>query len=562
MQLATSEKIAEYRARGWWGDRTLYDLFMDAVRADPDAEAAVDAPNRADFFGDSPRRATWSELSAQTENTARVLHDLGLRRGDRILMQLPNIVDVVAMYMACAKLGLILSPLPVQYGAFEIEHAVDTLSPSAFIVARRFKDRPLAKQAAEAVGGRTRILAVGPAEPADDHFDLLEAARRVPEGDTPPDRVGTADDCFTVCWTSGTTGTPKGVPRSHNHWMAITPGPYEGMQLLAGDVLLNPFPLTNMAAIAGMLCPWLQTRGRVILHHPFELPIFLKQLVAEGVTVSVAPPALLTILLKQAPLLDSLDLSKLRILGSGSAPLSEFMVAGWKGRGIEVVNLFGSNEGLSLVTGPREAESAAKRAKFFPRFGHPGADFENTLHHSVKTKLVDSQTSEVIDEPGRDGELLIKGPAVFEGYWGASPEEQRTVFDDDGYFRTGDVFRVADEDSNYLEFVGRSKDIIIRGGANISSAELDTLLEGHPKLAEAAVFAVADDVMGERIGVAAVPKADETVSLEDIVSYLKDKSIAAFKLPEHLLVVDALPRNPMNKVLRFQLKDLFAENQP
>ena len=555
MKLASEEKIAAYRAKGWWGQETLYDRFLLACEAQGDEVAAVDPPNREEFFGDPARRVTWRGLRDETERLAAVLHARGLRSGDRVVMQLPNVVEAIGVYMACAKLGVILSPLPVQYGSYEVRHCFKAVAPKAMIVAVRFKDRMLAQAAKELAGGGIDVMALGPGATEAGLVDLSALAQAVTDPATV--RRGEADDCFTIAWTSGTTGMPKGVPRSHNHWLAIAPATYEGMALRPGEVLLNPFPLTNMAAIGGMMCSWLHTQGRLVLHHPFDLPVFLKQLVGEAVTATVAPPALLTMLLKQEAMLNGLDLSKLRVIGSGSAPLSEFMVAGWKDRGIEIVNLFGSNEGLSLVTGPREAPEPARRARWFPRFGYSGASFENTMHTRVETKLVSADTGRGIDTAGEVGELLVRGPAVFEGYWGVDGREG--VFDEDGFFKTGDLFMIAPEDDRFVVFSGRLKDIIIRGGVNISAPELDTLLDGHPQLVESAVFAVADDVMGERVGVAVVAKEGASVTLEDVSTYLLDKGIARNKLPERFLPVDALPRNAMNKVLRWKLSDLAKD---
>ena len=556
MKLATEEKIREYRALGWWGDKTLFDVFAEAAAAQPEKTAVIDPPDRPEFFGGEPRRLTWQQMLDESECMAAALAERGLQRGDRLIMQMPNVTEVIAIYMACAKLGVIISPLPVQYGRHEIGQSLAALQPKAMVVASRFKDQPLASAAADVARGQVEILTLGLDGNTPGQFDLTAALSNTKSRVS---SVADADDCFTICWTSGTTGFPKGVPRSHNHWLAIAPATFEGMNLQPGEVLLNPFPMTNMAAIGGLMCSWLLSRGQLVLHHPFDLPLFLRQLVSEGVTTSVAPPALLTMLLKKPDMLNSLDLSKLRILGSGSAPLSEFMVAGWKARGVEIVNIFGSNEGVSLITGPQEAAEPSKRAAWFPRFGHPGASFANTMHSRVQTKLVSTSTGRPVTDSGAEGELLIKGPAVFEGYWGASDEESKAVFDPEGFFHSGDLFKVAPEDENYLVFVGRSKDIIIRGGVNISSPELDALLDGHPRLAEAAVFAVPDEVMGERIGVAVVAKDSQPIELHEVVAFLAEQGIAKNKLPEHLLQVDALPRNPMNKILRWKLQDIARE---
>ena len=568
MQLASDKKIAAFRKAGWWGDRTYYDLFQAGLKEKGDAPALIDPIDRPDFLGDERRRISWTELGDDIERLAAALTEAGLRADDIVLMQLPNVVEAIALYLACAKIGVIVSPVPVQYAGFELRHVIEAVKPRAIVAASRFKDRPLAAGLRKLAASDVTVFAVGPDARADGVKDLHAAMRsaklkRGPFGlfgETAP-QVGQADDCFTIAWTSGTTGMPKGVPRSHNHWISIIPGSGEGMGLEQGDILLNPFPLTNTASIAGMLGNWLLTRGVLVLHHPFDLQLFLRQLIEDKVTATIAPPAVLTMLLKHPDMLDSVDLSSLRVVGSGSAPLSEFMVAGWKDRGVEIVNIFGSNEGVALVTGPREAPDPALRATRFPRFGFEGADFSNPMHACVQTKLVCVETGETIEASGREGELLIKGPVVFEGYWGSTPEERSEVFDADDFFRSGDLFEIDAEDPRFLVFKGRAKDIIIRGGVNISATELDTLLEAHPKLSEAAVFGIPDEIMGERIWVAAVPEAGETITLEEIVAFLLEQEVAKFKLPERLVLMEALPRNPMNKVLRWKLKEM-AEAEP
>jgi acyl-CoA synthetase (AMP-forming)/AMP-acid ligase II len=177
----------------------------------------------------------------------------------------------------------------------------------------------------------------------------------------------------------------------------------------------------------------------------------------------------------------------------------------------------------------------------------------------VKTKLISLETNEEILEPGKPGELLISGATVFDGYWNA-PEANAEVFDEDGYFRTGDLFEISPDDTEkkYYKFCGRCKDLIIRGGMNISPEELDNLLSSHPKMLEVAVTAYDDEILGEKVGVVAVVIEGETLTLSEVIDFLKDKQIAKYKMPEKLRVIDVLPKNPVGKVLRRELKELFA----
>ena len=156
------------------------------------------------------------------------------------------------------------------------------------------------------------------------------------------------------------------------------------------------------------------------------------------------------------------------------------------------------------------------------------------------------------------GELLISGATVFDGYWN-SPDANKEIFDQDGYFRTGDMFEIssAETDYKFYKYCGRCKDLIIRGGMNISPEELDYLLISHPSLADVSVTGYDDEILGERVGVVAVLNEGCGVTLEEIIDFLKDLGIAKYKLPENLKIIDELPRNPVGKVLRNELKRLF-----
>ena len=178
----------------------------------------------------------------------------------------------------------------------------------------------------------------------------------------------------------------------------------------------------------------------------------------------------------------------------------------------------------------------------------------------MQTRLVDPNNDKTITEPGQVGELRLAGATIFSGYWN-SPELNKTAFDDEGYYKTGDLFEIAGDGplSRYYSFVGRSKEIIVRGGVNISPAELDDLIVAHPDIAEAATVGVPDDHLGERVAVAVVPVAGKSLELADISEWLKEQGTAIFKRPEFFVQVDKLPRNAMNKVQRDVLRDTVLE---
>jgi acyl-CoA synthetase (AMP-forming)/AMP-acid ligase II len=554
-----AEVIDRYRRQGWWMDTTVDDLFRAATAADRGRLAVIDPANRAALGLGEPQRLGYAELDSRVDAIAAQLLGLGLRRGDIVLVQLPNVWEGVALYLVAARLGLVLSPVAMQYRRHELEQIGRLLQPRAVVTCRDFKGcdhaelwAGLAKQLDAhllVVGNEApadaRLLRVGPATEAD--CDAVAAA----VASAPP----LADDVYTICWTSGTEGAPKGVPRSHNHWIAISWAHFEAAKIAPGDTLLNPFPMINMAAIGGCFLSWLHGAGTLLLHHPLDLEVYLRQIAIERPQYAIAPPAVLNMLIRDERLLASVDLSSLRCIGSGSAPLSPAMIAGFRDRlGIEIVNLFGSNEGVSLVSGPDEIADPERRAKFFPRFGRAELEWPHRVSKSIETRIVDPASGEEIHEPGHPGELLVRGATVFDGYFKA-PEMTARAFTADGFFRTGDLFEIAADElgPRYYRYTGRCKQIIVRGGVKISPEEIDDVLATCPDFVEGAVVGVPDDVMGERICAVVVPKPGVEPSLEALGRYFESRGVAVFKWPERLRTVAQLPRNPVGKVVRAEL---------
>ena len=223
--------------------------------------------------------------------------------------------------------------------------------------------------------------------------------------------------------------------------------------------------------------------------------------------------------------------------------------------GVKVHNMFGSSEGMCMPGTDRDIPDPALRAAYFPRLGVAGFEWDAPCTRKIVTRLVDPETEQEITAPGVPGEMRIKGPTVISEYWRA-PEQTAKSFDDQGYYKTGDTFEIAGERNQYYKYAGRSKDLVIRGGMNISPDEIESLLQAHPKVREVSVVGWPDARLGELVCVCVAPKAGETLTLEDLVAYLRDeKRVASFKLPERILLVDELPRNPVGKVLKRKLRE-------
>ncbi|AOW93841.1 2,3-dihydroxybenzoate-AMP ligase [Rhodococcus sp. WMMA185] len=554
----TAETIDRYRADGWWTDDTVDDLFRGTVDRHPDRIAVIDPPNKPDLTGIESRELTWAELDTEVWRFAAVLLRQGLRQGDVVMVQMPNTVEYVTAYLAAWRLGLIVSPVPVQYREHEFAAMATAARARAIITICRAGDRRLADDLVALRGALAdvhTVLAFGSEIPAG-AVDAIGAVREVASLDEVRDYVAThpadPNDCLTICWTSGTTSTPKGVPRCHYDWLAVSRATTEAATVSGADVMLNPFPMVNMASISGMLLPWLLTGCVLVQHHPFDLPTFLTQIARHGVTYTVAPPALLAMLLQNEALISQADLSSLRLIGSGSAPLQPWMVRGWQDTyGIGIINFFGSNEGLGLNSTPGQIPDPTERACFFPRYGSERYR-DCMVGRWTDMKLVDPVSGEEITQPGVVGELRFKSPTVFGGYLDA--ESVDSPFDEDGYLRSGDLFSIAGENDEFLLYADRSKDLIIRGGMNIAPAELEGLIAEHPSVRETSVVGYPDDVLGERVRAVVVLEDGASLSIEDLTEFLRERKIASYKLPERLDVRDELPRNALGKILKRDLR--------
>lgn len=551
MKTSSPQRIKDYTEREWWGQETLHSLLQTQAKVNPDLIAVADQPNREELTGDLPYRLSFQDLDFSSTALACQLLDNQIKSGDTIIVQLPNIVELVVCYMACSKIGAIISPVPVQYGRHELLHINQMISSKAIITIERFKEQTLARGAAECLEDSIKILVFGTNIEIDANYDdgyrkQLQKFQDIHSSD--------ANTILTICWTSGTTGTPKGVPRSHNMWIATARCCIEASEPRQGDRFLNIFPLVNMASIGAFLYPSLLVGCSIFLHHPLDPGLYLTQLQNEKITFTVAPPVLLNQLAKSEDMWKRFDFSNLRSVGSGSAPLAPWMIETFsRVYGLEVINFYGSNEGISLFCTPVHTQDPVIRATMFPRVGcglHNGTSYAST---SVLSKIVDPDTGEEIRESGSVGELLFDGATVFDGYLGM---DNCDVFDSDGYFHTGDLVEICGDPPLFYKIAGRCKDIINRGGMKISPAEVDILLEGLPSTLEAAICAYPDDDLGEKLCACIVMESGvPNISLEDVNGYLNSKGIAKFKLPERIAFFDALPRNPLAKVQRFELEE-------
>jgi|688.fasta_scaffold50871_3 acyl-CoA synthetase (AMP-forming)/AMP-acid ligase II len=567
MILVKPETIQNYVNKGWWSERTIGELLLHWSERRGNELAVIDAPNKFELSGCQPQEWTWSELLAQVGRYAAMLEEQGMRKDDILIMQLPNSVEQHAIYLACAISGIVLSPVPVQYRNHELAHVID-MTQAKMVITTQYVGQFKAAQFWV------------------DHVDQFPSVKKILSlGDKLPDGVTalaplllnttgwrasqisahmgaqqiTAHDVLTICWTSGTEAKSKGVPRNHNEWLIAGHSVSQAGELREGAHLLIPFPFVNMAGVSTSLAAWILIGGTLHHHHPFDLNCFVQQLRSFPMDYSVAPPAVLNLLLKEPEKMKGVDFSRLKRIGSGGGPLSEWMMSEMKNKfGIEVVNYFGSNEGAALSSSPLDMPDCAQRALYFPRMGVPQFAWQMDIAQKIETRLVDIETQEDIVETGRLGELRFKGPTIFSGYF-KSPELTAKAFDEQGFYRTGDLFEIAGDQGQFYRFAGRHKDIVIRGGMNISSEEIESLLMSHPNVREVAVIGLPDHLMGERVCAVVVLQDNATLSLLELTDHLRSvKEVASYKWPESIILVEELPRNPVGKVLKRELRERYA----
>ncbi len=563
MILTTKKKIEHFTSIGWWGVKTIDDYLNDLVKNTPNKLAVVDPGNKTALCNKELLRFTYEQLDEKINSVAEQLLTSGIGKDDIVAIQLPNIVELVITYFAVLRVGAISSPFPVQFREFECTQMLQSLEAKAVITMDQMNDREYAKMFKEIQKDVPSLQTIFTYDESDLEgvftLNLDKSTTIFEELNKYRENLDvSANDTFTICWTSGTEGKPKGVPRSHNEWLISASASVDGAQLSAEDKILLTFPLVNMAGIGGVLVPWILTGGTLVLHHPFDFPTFLHQIDAEKITYTLVPPSLLTAMIKKPAILGGKNISSLRAIGTGSAPISSWLITSWKDdHGVDLLNYFGSNEGATFLSDLYDVPDPKLRSLYLPRFGRKGFTWNNKVAEKFESKIIDLDTGEEILLPNQPGELKIRGAGVFSGYWKAD-EINAKIFDEEGYFSTGDLFEIIEEngEDRYYRVVGRLKDIIVRSGMKISSQEIEDIILTHPAVEEVAIVPFPDRIHGEISCACIVPSKEQVITHEELNDYLRNHNIASFKLPEKMVIIQELPRNSVGKIMKAHLSEL------
>jgi len=460
--------------------------------------AAPDAP----AVGDGHTWLTNGELDRRSRAAAGRLAAAGLRRGDRVVMSAASSIDLVVAHVGALRLGLVVVPANRAYTEREAGHIVGDCEPAACVV-----DEERHSMFVDVAGADCLVTSPD--------LDL-------PDGEPPELDRNATDDLALLCYTSGTTGTPKGAMLSHGNTLASCEALRLAWRWTATDRLVLALPLFHVHGLGVGLHGSLLAGASVVLLPRFDVDAVIDASRAHQATLFFGVPTMYS-RFAASPRVG--ELAALRLCVSGSAPLPASLHDDLATRaGIRVLERYGMTETIMNVSNPYDGERRAGTVGF----PLPGVDVQ-----------LDDTT----------GEILLRGPNVFPGYW-RRPDATRDAFTHDGWFRSGDVGEF--DADGYLRIVGRATELIISGGFNVYPREVEDVLLEHPAVAEVAVVGEPSDEWGEVVVAVVVPAAGGTVDAEELLEFAGGQ-LAAYKRPRRIRVVDALPRNALGKVVRAEL---------
>lgn len=494
------------------------------------------------------KKWTYAQTSERVIRLANALANLGVEKGDRIGMLQVNCNQYVETYFATAKLGAILVPLNFRAKTDELSYMIANAEAKILLVGGRYLD--MVDAILPQLPTVIQCISLDMKDGKRLYYeDLINAASL----DELTIEIGD-EDITILMYTAGTTGRPKGVPLRHSAFVSYV---LDNVDPASPDIEERnslTVPLYHVAGIQAMLAAIYGGRTLLMMKQ-FGVKEWLETIQQEKVTRAMLVPTMLKRVVDD-PDFSKYDLSSLKVITYGAAPMpfevinKAIKMMPW----VQFINAFGQTETASTITtlGPEdhmlegtEEEKEKKIRRLSSSIGKPLP--------GVEVKIVDEEGKEL--PPLVAGKILARGPRVMKGYW-RDEEKTKQVITSDGWLRTGDIGWMDEE--GYIYLAGRSDDMIIRGGENISPGEVEDVIHSHAKVEEAAVIGISDPEWGQEPRAIVVLKRGEIATQEEIIEYCRPK-LAGFKRPRSVVFVDALPRNPMGKVLRKKLREEYGE---
>jgi len=532
------QDAAHYLSEGWWSGLTVSD-WLD--------KAAAEHPDQVGFI-DLQSRLTYGEARDQSIRLAIALVRLGLQPLDRVLIQLPNWAEVVPIYFALQRIGAIPVMLIDRYREHEVERLAVLSGATAWFVPVRFRKTdyvPIIEQVLTQVPAIKTVVTVRGTDEAGGHPSLDQLLSETRPTSAELERLAALrPDPMQVAHmgpTGGSTGTPKIVPRTHNSLGATvdycsrawTLG-RDDTNMIVGSIGHDLSCTKGFLGSVTAMCP-------VVLLDATDSESICLTIQREKVTAVVWVPTLAQRLL-DCEGLGQYDLSSLKKMHCGGAVALPGLIEQVITRlGTTFFNGYGGTEGMSTITSPDDDLEVI--ASTVGRPSCPGDMYKVVDHAGVSLP------------PGESGELLLKGPGVFTGYY-QNDEENAKAFDADGFFRSGDLAKIAE--NGYVAITGRIKEMINRGGESISATVIEKLIDRHPDITAVAVVAMPDPVMGERVCAYVQPRSGCELTFEAVIAFLRDEKASVLELPERIEFIDVIPVTPAQKHDKNALREDIA----
>jgi non-ribosomal peptide synthetase component E (peptide arylation enzyme) len=487
---------------------------------------------------------TYFQAKEKVDRLAVALIELGIKPLDRVLLQLPNWNEFVYAYFSLQKIGAIVVLLIDRYRQYEINHLIQLTGASSWIVAEKYKKMdylPLIRDVLHNNNQLRRVILVR-GQKADKYSNLeeiIEKTRLTKEtlaelNTMKPDPMQVAH----MGPTGGTTGLPKVVPHTHNDLICNNKHVGMAWDLSPEDICLLAGPIGHDLSFSKGLLSCLCFMAKVVFSDSLDMGDVCKTIEREKVTSIIWVPTLANRLVHYEKLKDH-DLSSLKKMHcGGGASLPDLIKSVREKLGCTYYNAYGGTEGQSTITRTDDdLETVCSTV------GKP------TCPHDIY-KIVDQAGNNL--PPNSPGELLIKGPGVFTGYYN-NPEENTKVFDKDGFFKTGDLAKI--DEQGYVTLTGRVKEMINRAGESISATEIERLIIDHPEVINVAVVPMPDPEMGERVCAYIQPGPGANLNFDKIISFLKEKKASVLQLPERIEFIETMPFTKAEKVDKSFLKE-------
>ena len=515
----------EYYEKGYWTEQTLFDVWADRVSKFPDHEYV------SDNLG---VRFTYAEIDDKAGRLASWLKSVGVKNGDVVSFQMPPWSEFCILYVACLKVGAVCHPLPVTFNGEDLVYSMNLVESKAFICPTfhhktNFEDQFLSVKdeitslldGAFCVHDKT-VESHGTIT-LNEIFETFEPLKEAPESNS--------DEIVLILSTSGTTGRPKAVLISHNALIFSEKTFIKSLHLTRQDVMFMPAPLNHATGFNHGLITPLLLGARVVLQQEFHPEESIEIMNKEGVTWSMGATPFIYDMLNVAEK-NNLSFETLKLYVPGT------MVHRADKHGLKLCECYGSTESCPHLLVPPESCLEWN------------GNWSGIACEGIEVKVVDEKGNEV--PYGVQGEEISRGPHMFSGYL-KNPEATAKDLNDDGWFFSGDLC-IQDEQGR-VKINGRKKEILIRGGINISANEVDNNLDGCPGVGAHATIGLPDDRLGERICTFIVQKGDVVPTLDSIAEYLDSIGVAKRLRPEHIEFIDDIPMTESGKVKRHQLAD-------